>query len=218
MRGNNPGTPLLWLVLLISACAGEPTLDTEPSSEFPGLFAVSNSGFREAWASPDANLTAYRVIEIGELDSASAEVVQPASSSRIRREWVLTPERQAALARVWREAMTGAAERAGLDAHGAGDQVLVIKSRLTRIAPRTDVEQVQQTPGVTRVYTEDSGEAAIQIRLYDGATGRLLVVIRDKRRIGPRMWGLTSTVSVAADVRSLFNTWSNQLLSRVNAS
>ena len=50
---------------------------------------------------------------------------------------------------------------------------------------------------------------------HDLSSGELLVVIRDKRRIGNQMWGRANTVTASSDVRTLFNSWSNQLLSRV---
>lgn len=205
------------LALVVSACSVSPALEEQTSTDYPGLHVVSNSGFREAWARPDANLSRYRVIEIGTLGSADAKIIQPSSSSRIRRDWQLTPEREAALARTWHEAMAGAADKAGLDSGGEGEQVLGITASLTQIAPSADLQQFEQATGPNRVYTEDSGEAAIEMRLYDQASGQLLVVIKDKRRVGPRMWGLASTVSASADVRNLFNSWSNQLLSRVTA-
>jgi hypothetical protein len=68
------------------------------------------------------------------------------------------------------------------------------------------------------VYTEDSGDASIEICLYDQGSDELLVVIRDKRRVGAQVWGRASTVSASADVRNLFNTWSNQLLSGITGN
>lgn len=214
-RYSGPASAIL--ALLVSACSVSPALEEQPSTDYQGLHVVSNSGFREAWARPDANLSQYRVIEIGTLGSADAKIIQPSSSSRIHRDWELTTERETALARTWQEAMTRAADKVGLDSGGEGRQVLRITASLTQIAPSANLQQLEQSAGPNRVYTEDSGEAAIEMRLYDQASGQLLVVIKDKRRVGPRIWSLASTVSASADVRNLFNNWSNQLLSRVTA-
>jgi hypothetical protein len=209
---------LLSLALLLNACAGTPELSEKPSEEFPGLYAVSNSGFNEAWARPDSELASYDIIEVSGLRSAGAEVVQPGGSSRLSGDWELTPERQQALAAAWREAMTSAAQRGGLDSSGRGEKVLRVDARLTRIAPRADFSQSQQSAGRTTVFTEDSGEASIEIRLRDRGSDELLVVIRDRRRVGPRMWSQANTITATADLRSLFNSWSNQLVTRIRGN
>lgn len=206
------------LALLITACTGTPTLEEKPSSEFPGLNKVSHSGFREAWARPGANLPGYRSILISTLRSDRAQVIQPASSSRIRRDWEMTPERQQTLSRAWDDSMRKAARKRGLDSSGQGEQVLRIDAELTRIAPSANLAETDRAAGRTRVYTENSGDAAVEFRLYDQASGQLLVVIRDQRSIGPDMWGQANTVTASADVRNLLNNWSNTLLSRVTGN
>lgn len=209
---------LLAAALIVSACTGTPTLEEKPSSEFAGLNKVSSSGFKEAWARPGAGLTNYKVVDITPLISANAEIRQPNTSSIKRKDWQLTPSRQEALAQGWSTALTNAADKRGLDSSGAGDKVLRIDAQLTHIAPSANLQQEQKSPGRSTVYTEDSGDASIEIRLYDQASNELLVVIRDKRRVGAQIWGRASTVSASADVRNLFNTWSNQLLSRITGN
>ena len=209
---------LLAAALIVSACTGTPTLEEKPSSEFAGLNKVSGSGFKEAWARPGAGLTNYKVVDITALISANAEIHQPNTASSKRQDWQLTPARQEALTQGWSTALTNAADKRGLDSSGAGDKVLRIDAQLTHIAPSANLQQEQKSPGRSTVYTEDSGDASIEIRLYDQASNELLVVIRDKRRVGAQIWGRASTVSASADVRNLFNTWSNQLLSRITGN
>ena len=215
MHNRQSPSLLLALLLLITACTGTPTLEEKPSSEFIGLNKVSSSGFKEAWARPGAGLAAYQTIQVSPLQSADAEIVQPQTTARIHHDWELTPQRQQTLADNWLKAMQSAAARHALDTSGSGDKVLRIDAALTRIAPSANLQQEQQAAGRSTVYTEDSGDATIEFRLYDLSSGELLVVIRDKRRIGNQMWGRANTVTASSDVRTLFNSWSNQLLSRV---
>ena len=46
----------LMVILMLAACAGEPTVQTGPGAEtsFDGLVKVDHSRFREAWVNPDA--------------------------------------------------------------------------------------------------------------------------------------------------------------------
>lgn len=204
--------------IIISACTGTPTLEAEPSVEFAGLNKVSSSGFREAWARPDAGLAQYQLIQVSGLVSANAEIHQPSSSRRIRKDWELTPTRQQALTQGWSDAMIAAANKHGITTAGDDGKTLRVDAEITRIAPSADLEQAQTTPGITRVYSEDSGEASIEIRLYDQASNTLLVVIKDRRRIGAQMWANASTQLAAANMRNLLNTWANQLLLRITGN
>jgi hypothetical protein len=218
MRKLTTALGLLATALIITACTGTPTLEEKPSSEFAGLNKVSSSGFKEAWARPGAGLANYKVVHISALVSANADIRQPTASSRARHDWELTPARQEILAQGWSTALINAVDKRGLDSSGAGDKVLRIDAQLTQIAPSANLQQEQKSPGRSTVYTEDSGDASIEIRLYDQASNELLVVIRDKRRVGAQLWGRASTVSASADVRNLFNSWSNQLLSRITGN
>lgn len=205
---------------LLAACAGTPALTGKDSTEFPGLRQVSSSGFDEAWAKPEAGLNSYTVIAATPLVSADAKIVQPGGTlnSAIQKEWELTPERQEALAQAWSRSLATAAGERSLDMSGAGEQVLRIDASMTRIAPSADFSQVDRTPGRATVYTEDSGEAAIEFRLYDNASGELLAVIRDKQRVGSQMWARSNSITASADVRNLYNGWARRLLDRVSAS
>ena len=73
------------------------------------------------------------------------------------------------------------------------------------------------TPGLAK-YTEGSGEASLETRLYDQAATRLLVAIGDRRRIGAQIWANASTQLASANMRNLLNTWANQLLLRITGN
>ena len=201
---------------LVTACSSTPEIQDKPSSEFAGLNKVTGSGFSEAWARPDAALASYRVISASELNSADAQIVQPGQSlnSRISRDWEMTPERQQALAQAWATALDNAAREQGLATDGSGDKVLRIDAAITRIAPSANFAEEQKAAGRSSVYTEDSGEASAEFRLYDQASGELLAVIRDKRRVGSQAWSRSSTVSASADVRNLLSSWATRLVAR----
>lgn len=205
---------------LITACSSTPEMQDKPSSEFAGLNKVTGSGFSEAWARPDAGLANYRAISASELKSADAEIVQPGQSlgSRISRDWELTPERQQALSDAWATALDNAAGKQGLATDSGGDKVLRIDAAITRIAPSANFAEEQQAAGRSTVYTEDSGEASAEFRLYDQSSGELLAVIRDKRRVGSQVWSRSSTVSASADVRNLLNSWATRLMARITGN
>jgi hypothetical protein len=213
-------TAMLAGLLLLSACSSGPTLDERQSSEFPGLNKVTGTGFKEVWSRPGADLPGYPTLDISPMQSANVKVIQPDSSSRIRhKEWQMTPERQQALAKAWDEAMHQAAERHGLTIGGTDRRVLRVDATLTEVAPAANFDDIQGSPGRTTVYTENSGRAAVEIRLHDEASGELLSVIRDRRDIGASMmWTRANSITASADARRLLDSWADTLTRRISGS
>lgn len=64
----------------------------------------------------------------------------------------------------------------------------------------------RMTPGMTRTYSVEAGEATLVIEARDSMTGALLGRAVDRRTIGD-MPGLRTSVSNQADVEQLFNSW-----------
>lgn len=213
-------TLALFVLAMVAACTGTPTIEDKPSSEFPGLNKVSSSGFSEAWGRPGTTLSDYKSIRATSLKSSDAKIIQPGQSinTRVRKDIEMTPEIEAQLAQVWDTAITKAAKEQGLTADGNGDKVLRIDATMTRIAPSANFAEERNAPGRTTTYTEDSGEASIEIRLVDDASGELLAVVRDKRRVGSQVWSRSNTITASADVRNLFNNWAKRLTSRISGN
>lgn len=205
-------------VALLTACSSTPTLEETTSSEFAGLNRATGTGFGEAWVRPGAALSDYRVIDPTALRSADATIVQPNQSaySRTGRKDVrMTAELGTALAEAWDASIRRAASDKGLEIAADGDKVLRVDAALTRIAPSANFAEENASPGRSTVYTEDSGSASIEFRLYDARSGELLAVVRDKRRVGSQHWSRANSVTAAADVRNLFNQWANRLVVRI---
>lgn len=213
-------TLALFALAAVAACTGTPTIQDKPSSEFPGLNKVSSSGFSEAWGRPGTSLSEYKSISITTLKSSDANIIQPGQSisTRVQRDIEMTPEIEAQLAQVWDTAMTSAAEEQGLAVDSSDSKVLRIDAAMTRIAPSANFAEERSAPGRTTTYTEGSGDASIEIHLVDDASGELLAVIRDKRRVGSQTWSRSNTITASADVRNLFNSWAKRLASRISGN
>jgi hypothetical protein len=65
------------------------------------------------------------------------------------------------------------------------------------------------TPGRSRTYTVDAGEATLVLQARDSDTGATLGVAVDRRRAGNTSWRLTWTTSVSnrADFGALYRNW-----------
>ena len=203
---------LLLLVLLTLGACSTPTLEDQPTSEFAParLYPVQSSGFRQAFASRDARLSSYRVLDIQALDFTDVKLNQRLVPGTRRSDWQLTPEREAGLQRAWGVAMDRAFSSYGRAA--SGDGVLRITARLVSVLPgrptSTTVGGALQPPG----SVQDAMEIAVEFRLYDLAGGELLAVIRDSRTITTMSLSRTGPASI----ERLFGSWASLLHTRVS--
>ena len=205
--------PILLLGLL-TACATEPTVTEQPSGEFAeeGLYEVSGSGFATAYARRDVRLADYRKVNIELLQAADADMSRTPVGGTLRRDWQMTPEREAALQGLWSESM----ERS-FSAYGradSGEGVLRIAAAMTRVAPGRPTATTVGGGFQAQGSSQDVVEIFMEFRLYDQASWDLLAVIRDSRT----MVSMAMSRTAPAGVRTMFNSWAALLHTRVSGN
>ena len=72
-------------LLVITACAGKPTIDTTAELTHDGLAPINNSNFREAWADPDIDFKQYNQIMLGAAEFEFRAVRKSSTAASIRR-------------------------------------------------------------------------------------------------------------------------------------
>ncbi len=201
---------LICIAVLVTACA--PGIEQEASSEFSAeeLYPVRGSGFAQAFVRRDAGLASYREVIVEPLGVADIDIPRTAVAGTLRRDWQMTPEKEAGLTAEWGRAMNRAFS--GYPRVASGQGVVRIAARLTRIAPgrptATTIGGELQPPG----STQDAVEISAEFRLYDDANGRLLAVIRDTRSIISVSMSRTAPVTVV----KLFGSWAATLHTRIS--
>jgi hypothetical protein len=121
----------LTLLTALNACSGAPTIKDEPSTEFAaeGLHPVKSSGFEAAYVRPNAGLPSYRALAVEPMDVVDVHVTNTTAPGTMRRDWIVTPERETNLRSAWARATDRAFAR--YDRAGTGDNVLRITAALT---------------------------------------------------------------------------------------
>lgn len=202
---------LVVLLGLATACS-TPVMEKKASGEFAaeGLYPVKYSGFAEAYARPGASLASYRKVDIQALDVSNIAIPDTLIAGTLKRDWEITPQRQAALQQSWETAMEKAFSRYGQAVSGAG--VLRIEAKLTQIAPgratATTLGMGLQPAGSSR----DALEVQAEFRLLDGGDGSLLAVIRDSRTISSVAMSRTTPITM----RLLLESWAALLHTRIS--
>lgn len=198
------------LFSMIAGCS-QPTLEAEPSSEFGSadLYPVKSSGFAHAYVRRDAELSRYTAVDIQSLDVSSVDIPQTAVAGTLRRDWLMTPEREVALQKTWAEAMNGAFSN--YERAASGKNVLRITSQLVKIAPgrptATTVGGALQPGG-----SQDVVEIWMEFRFYDAGNDQLLAVIRDNRTMISVAMSRTAPIGMV----ELFKSWAALLHTRVS--
>ncbi len=206
---------MILLCLLVPGLLGgcsQPTITDTVSEEFAGqgLQRVTSSGFDQAYAYPDAQLTRYNDVIIAPLGVADVEVSQTAVSGTVRSDWTMTGERQQALQALWASA-TGRAFR-GYPLDESGEPALRLESDLTDIIPGRSSGSATTVGGQMVLGSADSVDVAAEFRLYDDASGQLLAVIRDRRTLP----GLSWTRTGSSDLADQFSRWAGLLHTRIS--
>ena len=202
---------LLALLSVVTACS-TPVMDDKASAEFAaeGLHPVQYSGFAEAYARPDAALASYQKIDIQALDVSNVEIPDTLIAGTLKRDWAMTPQRQAALQQSWQKAMDKAFT--GYEKAISGTGVLHVAAKLTRIAPgrptATTLGGGLQPAGSSR----DVLEIWADFRLSDGENGKLLAVIRDNRTITSAAMSRTAPITMTL----LLDSWAALLHTRIS--
>ena len=198
------------LLLLLAACT-TPVMEDKATGEFAdqGLYPVRHSGFAEAHARRGSGLASYREVDVQALGVSDIDIPTTAIAGTLRRDWEMTPQRQAALQQSWAQAMDNAFS--SYTKAVSGDGVLRIAARLTRVAPGLATAATvggALRPGASR----DALEIWAEFRLYDGGDGSLLAVIRDSRTVTSVAMSRTTPVTMTL----LLESWAALLHTRVS--
>jgi hypothetical protein len=197
---------------LIVACSSGPALEQQPTGEFAaqGLHPVTRSGFAQAYAKPDTQLTRYSGVAIATLSTSAIETGHTTVDGTLRRDWQMNPERELALQQVWASAMQRAFN--SYDQSGDGAMVLEIKAAITRVAPGRPTATTLGGGMQSMASSQDVVEIFMEFRLYDKASSELLVVIRDSRTMISQAMSRTAP----AGIQMMFNSWAALLHTRVS--
>jgi hypothetical protein len=211
---------LCGLALVLSACAGEPTVQRGEDAEViqGHLNRVDNARVDFAYVDPEVDFLRYRHVRLLPLDLDHTEIVQPGTASsagrRIQEEWQLSERDRQDIQGAYREAMQDAMAKSEhfTVADGSGPEVLAVEAVLTRIAPSAAKDDMSSRPvGRSRVYTQGAGSTSIALALVDSESGEVLALMKDTRDGQTGAWGLNNRVTNLAEVRRVFGLWARLL-------
>lgn len=206
------------LILLLGACAGEPTVQTGPDAEVidGGLYRVDNARVDLAYVDPDKDFSRFNRVMIDPLVVDHVEIISQTSGSTVGTQsssWELSDKDREDLQRIFAEAMAAnLADKGGYPIVAEpGPDVLRITASLTALEPSAPPDDTRSRGvGRTRVYTEGSGATQIKVAFTDSRSGEVLALVED-RKTTTDLWGVNNRVTNLADVRRHFNAWGRSI-------
>jgi hypothetical protein len=195
---------LVLAVLCPSLAAGD-----SPSSPFPGLDLVPSKNVGTLYRRPDADLSTYNKILIGEPAVEFSKNWNPRNYGTFGLSAAQLTKIRVDLAAMAKSVFSKTLGDGGYEiVTEAADGVLAITPNIVNVfinAP--DV----QKPGRSRTYTMDAGSATLALLVNDAVTGTMLAAVFDQRRGGPSTMQWATSVSNRAAAEKMLKGWAEQL-------
>jgi len=201
-------------LLVLTACAGERTIDRTAELTFDGLAPIKNSSFSEAWADPDIDFGQYNKIMLGDAQFEFRAVKKTSSSTAMRRNstsefWIDDANRAKLIETVTAVFAEELANTKGFTiTDKPGPDTLVLVGALHDIVSRVPPELI----GRGDIYLTSLGEATLVLQAMDSLSGETIYRAVDRRRI-ERMGGAIQANSVTtwSEVRRWAQRWAVRL-------
>ena len=207
---------ILGAMIVVAACASEPSIQTGPNAEttFDGLVRIDNARFAGAWIDPDVDLKQYTKIIPGGAEFEFRNV-QKMSASAARRSnerefWISDTNRQRLIdtvTEVFTEELQNSEHFSVTDE--PGPDALIIVGGLLDIVSQVPPEDV----GRSEIWLRSLGEATLVIELRDSLSNEVVYRAVERRAaetVGNRMIR-ANTATTWAEVRRWARRWAVRL-------
>jgi hypothetical protein len=204
-------------VVLISACATEPSVDTSSDAQlsYDGLSPISNSRFRQAWVDPDVDLKKYNQLIMGNAEFEFRAVRDRGGSTMSRRKnqtefWISDADKQRLTDEVSGAFREELANVSGFTfTEERGPNALILVGALHDIVSNVPPDMVQRS----EVWLSSVGEATLIIEGRDSLSGETIFRAVDRRRaeqVGDQVIR-SNSVTTWVEVRRLARRWAVRL-------
>lgn len=201
------------LVVSLSACGylkpHEKAAQTQ--AQQAGLVAVHKPQFDASFVSPSANLGNYKKIILGDLDLSSTLIRKPSGSRMFDEPWELNNDDKKYYQSKYEDSAKKFLFDGGyLSATVADSDTLLLKTKITEIAPLASKDDAKGRPNLMDVYSEGFGRMTIVFELYDSVSNKLIAVTTDEHDLGT-IWEKNNRVQTNFQIKLAFDFWLKNL-------
>ncbi|RYY76344.1 MAG: DUF3313 family protein [Gammaproteobacteria bacterium] len=201
-------------IFLLSGCnihkIHEKTAQDQAEKE--GLVAISKPEFDASFILPGASLGQYKKIILNDLDFSRVKIIKPSSSHSFQELWELTEKDK----EFYQKKFTDSAKNYLFEkgdfsaAISPASDTLVLKTKITEIAPLASKDDFKSRPNLMDVYSEGFGRMTIVFELYDSVSNKLIVLSSDEHDLG-RIWERNDRAQNNMQLKLAFDYWLKNL-------
>ncbi len=181
-------------------------------AEQAGLVAISKAEFDISFLLPGADVSQYKKIILNDLDFSGVKIIKPASSRNFQKSWNLTEDDKQYYQRKFIDSAKNYLfnQRRVSPATESASDTLILKTRITEIAPLASKDDIKSRPSLIDVYSEGFGRMTIVFELYDSVTNKLIMLSSDEHDLG-KMWEKNDRAQNNMQVKLAFDYWLKNL-------
>lgn len=208
------------LAISVSACSFVKPHEKAAQSQAQqaGLVAVHKPQFDASFILPGVNLGQYKKIILGDVDFSSTLIRKPSSSRMLDEPWELNSgDKKYYQSKYEDSAKKYLFDSAYAQATAAGADTLLLKTKITEIAPLASKDDSKGRPNLMDVYSEGFGRMTIVFELYDSVSNKLVAVTTDEHDLGT-IWEKNNRVQNNFQVKLAFDFWLKNLKEELAAT
>lgn len=184
-----------------------------------GLSAVAKSHFDATFISPAVNFAQYKKLKVDDLDLTHVKIIKPDTQNLSQEPWELNDEDKHYYQAKYSDAVKKSLIDSGLYSISSeiGADTLVLKAKITQIAPHASKDDFKGRPNLMKVYSEGFGRMTVVFEIYDSISNKLVASATDEHDLGS-MWEENNRAQNNLQIRLAFDFWLNNLGKELTAA
>lgn len=177
-----------------------------------GLTPVAKPHLDSTYTLPHTSFAQYKKIIVSDLDLFSVKIIQPNSRTGFDHPWELNKDDNVYYQAKYTESVKEFLfDDGNYDvAAAAGADTLLLKTKITEIAPLASKDDFKGRPNLMDVYSEGFGRMTIVFELYDSVSNKLIAIASDEHDLG-NIWEKNNRVQNNVQISLAFDYWLRNL-------
>jgi hypothetical protein len=177
-----------------------------------GLVAIHKPQFDVSFTLPQTNFSQYTKIIVSDLDLSSVKIIKPNTSRAFEEPWELNKDDNQYYQKKYSESAKNFLFEGGKfsAATASASDTLLLKTKITEIAPLASKDDFKGRPNLMDVYSEGFGRMTIVFELYDSTSNKLVAISSDEHDLG-NIWEKNNRVQNNIQIKLAFDYWLRNL-------
>lgn len=184
----------------------------QTQAQAAGLVAVHKPQFDSSFILPQTNFGQYTKIIVSDLDLSTVKIIKPNASLAFDQPWELNKDDNEYYQKKYSESAKNFLFEGGKfsAATAPASDTLLLKTKITEIAPLASKDDFKSRPNLIDVYSEGFGRMTIVFELYDSASNKLVAISSDEHDLG-NIWEKNNRAQNNIQIKLAFDYWLRNL-------